>query len=569
MAKKKTLEDITSTTDLAEIESMIEIDPASDNSKTQSEQAQMNMEDLITVNNINTIVEEKMKVTEIVPQNSAVMVKQDDSSNVVPENMVLMDEAEFHKQELTKLKKTRDHDINQLVGEMDAAIIAEEARVSALDNDEEYREAMTEAVSASAEENIDISEYPKFVYDEEDKTTRINGEEADTYSDDFTPTFESFDTDEEVSENDAESADEETSVATVEQEESQEENFMKTIAELPLYEDEEDYKPKLVTKLIRGKSTRITNVDRHKDGGDVSFVNAINELRKKNYPVVQVPLVNSGFFVDMVGTGAQDMIMLYSMNDRDSTAIKYEIDRMKAVMNGVVGTEPNVRPENLKNMIHYADYQMMVFGRLCATFNTLNSVGTCQHCGKDFRFVRKPETLLLNYDELAGRIEEMRTNPDVSKNSLLSKDKVIEFGDSGIKITLGHPDYISTVNMYNSTMKYLYPDSRGKYLLSDIEREQFGMSISIISIIRNLILPNGVKAMNEYQKFLGLKMLTTEEFNVVKKTALEYTEQIITPKFGAEGLVCKNCGKPITVNFTNLEDMIFFHITVSEAISGK
>lgn len=559
---KKTLDDITANTDLAEIEKMIEIDPATDDKKP-SEQTQMNVEDLITVNNINTIVDEKMKVTEVA-QND--IRKYDDDSENVPENMVLMDEDEFHRQEVDKLKKTRDYDINTMMSEMDQAIASEEARVAALDNDEEYREAMTEAVASSAESDIDITELPRFVYDP--KSPKDDNSSFSDIDDDFTPTFESFDVDEADSSED-DSTNDETSLVPVKTAESGEENFMKTLAELPVFEDAEDYEPKVITKLIRGKNTRVTNVNRIKDGGDASFVNAINELRKKNYPVVQVPLVNSGFFVDMVGTGAQDMIMLYSMNDRDSTAIKYEIDRMKAVMNGVVGTEPNVRPENLKNMIHYADYQMMVFGRLCATFNTLNSVGTCQHCGKDFRFVRKPETLLLNYDELAGRIAEMRNNPDITKNSLLSSDKSFEFGDSGIKVVLGHPDYISTVNMYNSTMKYLYPDSRGKYLLSEIERSQFGMSISIISIIRSLTLPNGVKAMNEYQKFLGLKMLTAEEFNVIKKTALEYTEQIITPKFGAEGLVCKNCGKPITVNFSNLEDMIFFHITVSEAIAGE
>ncbi len=87
---KKTLDDITSNTDLAKIESMIEIDTTSDNNKKSSESDQMSMENLITVNSIESIVDEKMKVTQMNPQNDVVIGKYDDSE-IVPNNMVLID----------------------------------------------------------------------------------------------------------------------------------------------------------------------------------------------------------------------------------------------------------------------------------------------------------------------------------------------------------------------------------------------------------------------------------------------------------------------------------------------
>lgn len=485
--------------------------------------------------------------------------------------MIKMDSEELNRLKYNQAKYEATSEIRSILGDMDKAIEAERERVEGLDTDEERRAAIIEAAQAAKKEAY-VSEERQII---ETSSSTIAGNRSDIDVDDFVPSYLSEDElhgdDGDESENISDSSDSKALTIVqsndndiIDDEEDAQEKLMQDIRDLAEAEedDPECVRREDIAMTIRGKSPRITKVSRA-PRGDQSFANMVAEFKKKSNRVVRVPLVNSGFFADVVGTGAQDMIMLYGSTESGATALKYEIEKMKTVIKGVVGTTPNVRPENLGSSIHYTDYQMLAYGRLCATFDKINSIGTCSECGNEFKFSRRPESFLLNADELEPHMNSIR-NGTISENSLLSKDRKFEFPNSGITVVMGHPNYIDMIHIFNSMLTYSFDN---KHIMSEVDERMFAQTSRFRSLIRSIMLPNGLKANTEYQKYIVLKMLDSSEFAELRHTAKEYEEQIVVPKFGVKGLICPHCKKSVSIEIDNIEALIFFHSTVFQAMS--
>ena len=448
--------------------------------------------------------------------------------------------------------------MNELLGMMDNVINNEKERVAELDKPE-VKQMVVEAAKESG-----TYKYAETVRKEEENPKAV----ASTNYDDFMPDYDDSDDTEDydsVSRENYDTTDNMERDDSEDESENQLDQIMADIKNLPTvhHKTEETADPVIAMVRDRKPGGEIVKSNRVKDEGDVAFMNSLSKFKKNNFRTVRVPLVNSGFWADIVGTGAIDLTTLYANMDRGTIAIDYELEKMKATIKGVVATNPKVPMESLRNMIHYSDYQMMAFGRVCATFKTINSMGTCPECNKEFKFDANPRDMLLNLDKLTDRINAMRNAISIDDYSLLSKDRKFEFDESGLTVVVGHPSYVDMVTMYNAMQYYTSPDAG----LSKIESRNFQLRLQTLSYVRSVVLPNGVRAANAYQKHLALNMLTTEEFKEVTDTIRELVDQVVAPEFGISGLRCPHCGKEVTMQIGSLEDLVFYHSMVTQSLT--
>lgn len=315
--------------------------------------------------------------------------------------------------------------------------------------------------------------------------------------------------------------------------------------------------------IVRDKAS-MTPVDsgrmqKSKIVGDQAFLNAINKYKKDNFRTVSIPLVNSGFTVDIVGTGAVDLTLLYSAVDQNTLAVDYELEKMRTIIRNVVGTNPKIDRNDLRNMIHFADYQLMAYAHIAGTLKDVELLHTCDECGKDFHIISKSSDLILNMKDMRDKMSLIKNGAPIAENSLMATDQQMTT-NSGFTIKLGHPSYSEYIQ-YLTEMKRLVTD------LPQTVSTRLTTLTETLPFIRSIDLPNGVHTNSLYQRYLAVGLLNEDDYAELLDAINKMREKIITPRFGIKRVTCPHCGKVNTdIVYRDLNDLLFFHITVTRLL---
>ena len=329
------------------------------------------------------------------------------------------------------------------------------------------------------------------------------------------------------------------------------------IKNLPTVTDAEPTKGYAATQ-IREASVNVVKVNPNKtvnNLGNQAFQNAVTSFKRDNFSKVTVPMVNSGFMADMVGTGVVDLQNLYSAADESMSPYDYQLERMATVIRNVVGTSPKINPMQLANNIHYQDYDMLAFAHICATLKSVETVANCTECGKPFRITSKPINLLLNMDELYDRRVAIENAANIEENSLMTTSRVIET-EAGIEVTLSHPSYAEIVRCIRG-----FQDFSGDMTAAD--RSRFQNLLDTLYMIRKIRLPNGIQSNNIFQNYQALMLLNQSDFSLVQREIADMRKEILAPRFGVREVTCPHCHRVIKdIAYNNLDELLFFHLSV-------
>lgn len=380
--------------------------------------------------------------------------------------------------------------------------------------------------------------------------------------DDLVPSYDYEEEEDEPSADGVESNEEER--PTAEQSDSEYAKYIKTL-EVSTVEEAED--PILVTVKKKAKVEPVSSgrMSKSKIVQDQAFLNAVNKFKRDNFRVVNVPLVNSGFSVDVVGTGPVDLTLLYRNIGQNTNDMEYELERMRTVLRNVVASHPQVDKNDLRNLIHFSDYNMLVYGHIAATLKDVEHIHTCVDCGKDFHIVANSADLILNRDKLQERIAQIRNCQnanDIKNNSLMITNQQVITSD-GFIVNLGHPSYYEYIQ-YMTEMRDLANNND----MSDTQKRRLGTMAGVISYVRSVIMPNGIHTNSLFQRFIAMTMLDEDDFSTVLAEIKKLADQIVVPRFGIKSVKCPYCGKENTdITYDNLSDLLFFHTTVTRLMN--
>lgn len=320
-----------------------------------------------------------------------------------------------------------------------------------------------------------------------------------------------------------------------------------------------------VVKVVKNRQVDMVPARDNKSGkflGDQSFLNAINRFKRDNFTVISVPLVNSGFIADVVGTGEVDLTQLYTRVSEQTSRMDYDIEKMRTIIKNVVGTHPRIDAMQLRNKIHYRDFDMLAWGHICATLDTVEIVTNCDDCGKPFRITSSPRALLMNMDEMIKRQKEIEEADDINRYSLLVSNRKITTSNL-FEITIGHPTYAEIIQQMGQLRKYATDGS-----FTQIETNRFINMADVLYQVRLIKLPNGVVTSNIYQVYHALNLLSEDDFKLVEDEIVDMRKEILEPKFGIAAVTCPHCGHAMhDIPYDGLDDLVFFHTMVSRMMN--
>lgn len=478
-------------------------------------------------------------------------------------------EAELEEKQNEKVRRLTEEPQNRMASMFEEAMKSEEERVERLDNtlgDDESRAQLfkgTEMERKSKTVNYESSYEPN-ANDAEEKpaaNTQVKREiprsAEEINFDEFAP---SYDDDEEEEEPKAENKQNEARPDINDSEEEYAE-YIRNLETIHYAASEEE--PSVVATIKdRPNVTTVSSgrLNKTKNMQDSSFLSAVNKFKKDSFRTVSVPLVNSGFTVDIVGSGAVDLTLLYSVADSNISSADYELEKMKTVMRNVVGTHPKVGKDNLRNMIHYIDYQLMAYAHVAATLKDIETIQTCPECGNDYHIVCKSSDLILNMDELRERMNAIKNTDNINDYSLMMKDQEFTTTD-GFMVQLGHPSYADYIQ-YLTELKSMNES------MNQVELTMLSRVVESLPFIRSVTMPNGVHTSSLYQRFIALGLLTEKDLRDLQAEITKMSEAIIMPQFGIKRVTCPCCGKVNTnIAFNNLDDLLFFHIMVTRLLN--
>lgn len=482
--------------------------------------------------------------------------------------------AEMEQKQNEKIRAFAEEPKNSMTGLFEEAMKSEEERVARLDKTLEDSEARTELFKGTEVEKKAKTVNYESSYEESSEEKIESSDEKTNHNpvkreiprsaeeinfDDFTP---SYDDEEEEEPKDQETKD--TKVDNRPNINDSEEEYAQYIKNLDTitYASPEDEPSVVETVKDRPTVTTISSgrLNKQKNMQDSSFLSAVNKFKKDSFRTVSVPLVNSGFTVDIVGSGAVDLTLLYSVADSNISSADYELEKMKTVMRNVVGTHPKIGKDNLRNMIHYIDYQLMAYAHVSATLKDIETIQTCPECGNDYHIVCKSSDLILNMDELRERMKAIKNSDNVNDYSLMMKDR--EFTtDDGFVVQLGHPSYADYI-------QYLTELKTMNDTMNQVELTMLSRLVESLPFIRSVTMPNGVHTSSLYQRFVALGLLTEKDLRDLQNEITKMSEAIIMPQFGIKRVTCPCCGKVNTnIAFNNLDDLLFFHIMVTRLLN--
>ena len=474
-------------------------------------------------------------------------VSKEDFENAIP---ITAEDAE--REAVEKIKQNVNHGYDDMMKTLDDGLAEEDARIARLD--ELGTEAYQKASHGARSETTDTEEARKVSQDE---LRRSSGDPdyAIVPDEDFVPDFGE-------DEDEVKEINEKASTPDVDDDEdrSNADAVLNVLGTAPTVEFSNGPKDLVTVVRDRHMKTEIISTGRFesKSLADQAFINSVNKFKAKNFRTVRVPLINSGFFVDMVGTGSNDLVMFYDSSDQNISAAEYAMNRMKTIMKACVGAEPKVNPNELKNLIHNADYRMMSYGYVCATLEEIVFPHTCEKCNHTFKVKTNPAEMLLNADKMEERIQRIRSAKNASDNSLMAKEVKLSF-DSGFEVTVGHSSYYDEVVMLNALNHYIQT-------LKPIEAAPLARLSNNLLYIKKISLPNGLKAANVYQTFKALQLMNLDEYSQVMDAIKTLTDMIITPKIGVSDVECPHCKEVIkSIELDSVEELVFFHSMVIQA----
>ncbi|MCM1531940.1 MAG: hypothetical protein NC114_06670 [Ruminococcus flavefaciens] len=324
-------------------------------------------------------------------------------------------------------------------------------------------------------------------------------------------------------------------------------------------------KPVVTTKREPTVVERVDDWSKRKNSqplGDQAFANAVAKFKKNNFGVKTIPLVNSGFFVDIVGSGVVDMQNMYMNVDKNTRMYDYQMEQMRVLIQNIVGTSPKINPNVLRDKIHYDDFDMIAYGHICATLDKVESVANCTECGMAFRMNGSPTELLINMDELEERAAQIRASDSIESMSLLSKYRIVNCVN-GMTVTLGHPSYANGLGILNSFAVY-YNN------MPPMEAKRFNSMLSTMRMIRKITLPNGIQTNSLLQIYEAIKLMTQEDLELVQHEIAKMRKDVLRPKFGVREVRCPHCGKIVkNIEYEDLMNMLFFHTQLSGLLNEK
>ena len=303
---------------------------------------------------------------------------------------------------------------------------------------------------------------------------------------------------------------------------------------------------------------------RVKELGDDAFLNALTKARRKSFRVIELPLINSGFTVELNGLGSGDLYSLYSLietYERGSLGLmEYMEAQMKTIAKAIVKIRPYFDPSKLHSMVHYADLNLLMYGIVTATLDEAKyPVDACEFCGKSFRITVPSTDIILNKDELQDRIDAIRSANKIEETSLLEKHCMMTF-ESGYEVVLGHASVADQYRLMRSINAYTNNNK-----LSEVDKVELVEYGGQLTWIRSIVSPSGIKAKGAYQTTKLLTMMDDDERKQITSNIIKLQKDLYPLRLGVKNVKCPHCGKIIPEVLTpGLGNLVFFQRLASQ-----
>ena len=106
--------------------------------------------------------------------------------------------------------------------------------------------------------------------------------------------------------------------------------------------------------------------------------------------------------------------------------------------------------------------------------------------------------------------------------------------------------------------------------MNQLEAGRFIEMANTLYQIRSIKMPNGVISSNIYQHYLALQMLSDEDMQVLDNEIRLLRKENLEPKFGVASVTCPHCHHVMKdIPYDTLDDLVFFHTTVSRMLDTK
>ncbi len=329
-------------------------------------------------------------------------------------------------------------------------------------------------------------------------------------------------------------------------------------ANLPLQKIEHDESLDSEKFIVKNDAPKIEMLKKEKETvmSDKSFLTALNKVKKNMFSTTTLPLINSGFFVEVQGGGIIDILQLYKDKLADTSSMEYDLERMKTMVKSVRSTSPTVGQEQLISAIHESDYQLLALAYASATLKNFTLPHTCTECSADFKIEMPPMDTIRNIDAINEKVHMLRGASSHLDQTLLNNEIKVSSND-GLIVTLGHPSFLDYLKRMSSLRAVIESDKNEGY--------KFANHLKTIAMIRQIELPNGVKTANAYQIYKAMSLFNEELFTLIDDKILEMQKELIVPEFGIKSVICPVCGKVNeNISIGTIDDLVFFHIMVTQ-----
>ena len=308
------------------------------------------------------------------------------------------------------------------------------------------------------------------------------------------------------------------------------------------------------------------NADRVKELSDDVFLTRLNKIRRKNFRVVEVPLINSGFTVTMNGISPGDLIAFYNIVEQRANGAISTIDylnaQMKTIAKAIIKIHPHFDKSNLHYMIHYADLNMLMYAVVAATLDDAKyPVGACDECGKPFRITVPSTDIILNKDDIADRVEAIYNAKDIKETSLLERNTLMKF-PSGFEVVLSHASIADQRSLLMAIDRY-----EDNATLTEVDKfAMLDAATTELPWIKSLVGPGNIKAKGPFQITKMLGLMEDDERRQIVEAIRKMQKDLLPIKLGVKNVKCPYCGHVHeTIPIDSLSALVFYHRRVSTA----